>query len=75
MSRIETVAAAVKDRAHSFNYIRKATGLRFTDDQFLGLIKENEARLQFARIRRVDAAGNHIQPGWPGVKLRATATT
>ncbi len=75
MSRIETVAAAVKDGAHSFNYIRRATGLEFTDDQFLDLIKGNEDRLQFARIRRVDADGNRIQPGWPGVKLRAAATT
>jgi hypothetical protein len=74
MSRIETVAAAVKDRAHSFNYIRKATGLRFTDEQFLKLIKENEDRLQFARIRRLDADGNRIRPGWPGMKLRAAAT-
>ncbi len=75
MSRIETVAAAVKDGAHSFNYIRKATGLKVTDDQFLALIKENEDRLQFTRIRRADAAGNRVQPGWPGVKLRAAATT
>jgi hypothetical protein len=74
MSRIETVAVAVKDRAHSFNYIRRTTGLKFTDDQFLDLIKENEDRLQFTRIRRADAGGNRIRPGWPGVKLRAAAT-
>ena len=75
MSIIETVAAAVKDRAHSFKYIRKSTGLRLTDDQFLELIKENEQRLRFTRIRRADADGNRIQPGWPGVKLCAAATT
>ena len=74
MSTIETVALAVKDGAHSFKYIRKATGLRLTDDQFLELIKENEQRLRFTRIRRADADGNHIQPGWPGVKLSAAAT-
>ena len=43
MSVIDTVAATVKDRAHSFKYIRKATGLRLSDDQFLELIKENRA--------------------------------
>lgn len=75
MSRVETVAAAVKDKAHSFNYIRKSTGLKFTDNQFLDLIKKNEDRLQFTRIRRADADGKRIQPGLPGVKLRATATT
>ncbi len=74
MSGIETVAKAVKDGAHSFNYIRKATGLLLTDDQFVELIKENEQRLRFTRIRRADANGNRIQPGWPGVKLRAVAT-
>jgi hypothetical protein len=75
MSTIETVAASVKDGAHSFKYIRKATGLRLTDDQFLELIKENGKRLRFTRIRRADADGNRVQPGWPGVKLCATATT
>ncbi len=52
MSGIDTVAAAVKDKAHSFKYIRKATGLRLSDDQFLNLIKENQERLEFTRIRR-----------------------
>jgi hypothetical protein len=75
MSIIETVAASVKDGAHSFKHIRKATGLRLTDDQFLELIEENQQRLRFTRIRRADADGNRVQPGWPGVKLCATATT
>lgn len=56
---------------HSFKYIRKATGLVLTDDQFLELIGANEQSLLFTRIRRADAEGNRIQPGWPGVKLRA----
>jgi len=73
MSGVDTLATAVKDRAHSFNYIRKATGLRLSDDQFLELIKENERRLRFTRIRRADADGNSIRPGWPGVKLQAAA--
>jgi hypothetical protein len=75
MSSFETVVASVKDGAHSFKYIRKATGLRLTDDQFLELIRENEQRLRFTRIRRADADGNRIQPGWPGVKLSTTAIT
>ena len=74
MSRIETVAMAIKDRAHSFKYIRKITSLPLTDEQFMDLIKANEGRLQFTRMRREDAAGNLIRPGWPGVKLRGTAT-
>jgi len=45
MSGIETVA--VKGGAHSFNHIRRATGLRLSDDQSLDLIKENEERLEF----------------------------
>jgi hypothetical protein len=74
MSGIDTVAAAVKDKAHSFKYIRRATGLRLSDDQFLNLIKENQERLEFTRIRRSDAAGKPVRPGWPGVKLRSVVT-
>ena len=75
MSGIDTVAAAVKDKAHSFKYIRKATGLKLSDNQFLALIKENQERLEFTRIRRTDAAGKPVRPGWPAVKLRSAATT
>jgi hypothetical protein len=69
------VAAAVKEKAHSFKHIRRATGLRLSDDQFVSLIKENETRLEFTRIRRSDAAGNRVRPGWPGVKLKAVGTS
>ena len=75
MSSIDMVAKAVKDGAHSFRHIRKTTGLRLTDDQFLELIKESEQRPRFTRIRRVNADGNRVQPGWPGVKLRPDTTT
>jgi hypothetical protein len=74
MSGIEIVTAAIKDKAHSFKHIRRTTGLRISDDQFLKLIKENEERLEFTRIRRADAAGKPIRPGRPGVKLRAAAS-
>jgi hypothetical protein len=74
MSGIETVTAAVQKKAHSFKYIRKATGLRLSDDQFLNLIKENDSRLEFTRIRRADTEGNPVRPGLPGVKLRVAAT-
>ena len=75
MSIIDALAKAVKDGAHSFVHIRKTTGLRLTDHEFLKLIKENGQRLRFTRIRRVDADGNHVQPGWPGVKLRPDTAT
>jgi hypothetical protein len=74
MSGIEIVATAVKDKAHSFKFIRRTTGLPLSDDQLMELIQENEDRLQFTRIRREDPAGNRIRPGWPGVKLRGAAT-
>jgi hypothetical protein len=74
MSGIETVATAVKDRAHSFNYIRRTTRLPLSDEQLMKLIQENQDRLQFTRIRREDTAGNRIRPGLPGVKLRKVAT-
>ena len=74
MSGIDTLATAVKDRAHSFNYIRRATGLTLSDKQFMDMIKENGERFQFIRIRRADTDGNRIRPGWPGVKLKGVAT-
>ena len=74
MSGIDTVATAVKDRAHSFNFIRRTTGLPLSDKQFLDLIKANEDRFQFIRIRRADTEGKPVKPGWPGVKLKAEAT-
>ena len=73
MNSFEIVVASVKDGAHSFKYIRKATGLYLSDDQFLELIKANEPHLRFTRIRRADTYGNRIKPGWPGVKLQTTA--
>jgi hypothetical protein len=72
MSIVETVTTAVKDRAHSFKYIRKSTGLDLTDKQFLELIGANEQSLLFTRIRRADAEGKRVQPGLPGVKLRGS---
>lgn len=75
MSGIDQVATAVKDKAHSFQYIRKATGLPLSDEQFLALIEQNGDRLQFTRILRKDTAGNRMRPGRPGVKLRESATT
>jgi hypothetical protein len=75
MSGIEAVATAVKDRAHSFSYIRRTTGLPLSDAQLMELIQENKDRLQFTRIRQEDTAGNRIRPGLPGVKLREIATT
>jgi hypothetical protein len=75
MSGLEMVATAIKDKAHSFKHIRRSTGLRLSDDQFVSLIKENGERLEFTRIRRSDADGNRVRPGWPGVKLRAAAST
>jgi hypothetical protein len=75
MSNLDTVAAAVKDRAHSFKHIRRSTGLRLSDNQFLSLISENEGRLKFTRIKRVDANGNLVRPGWPAVRLQLEPAT
>jgi len=74
MSGVDTLATAIKDRAHSFKYIRRATGLTLSDKQFMDLIKENGDRFQFIRIRRADTDGKPIRPGWPGVKIKGVAT-
>ncbi len=73
MTTIEALTAAVKDKAHSFSYLRQAAGLKLSDDQFLNLIKEHPDQFQLVRIRRKDDEGKPIRPGLPGVKVVAHA--
>lgn len=70
MTTIEAVTKAIKDQPRSFNSIRRRTGLKLSDREFLDMIRENQERFLFARFVRKDAAGNRVRPGWPGIRLR-----
>jgi hypothetical protein len=69
--QVEMIATAVRGRPHSFDYIRRATGLRLTDDQFRAVVAANRGRFRLVRFMKRDDEGELIRPGRPGVLLRA----
>ena len=70
-NQVERIAAAVRGGPHSFDYIRRATGLGLTDDQFRAVVAANRGRFKLVRFMKRDAEGELIRPGRPGVLLRA----
>ncbi len=71
--KLEIMAAAVEHRPHSFRFIRKATGLTMTDQEFTAMAKSDLARFKLVRFRERNDAGSPIRPGRPGVGLRERA--
>jgi hypothetical protein len=69
--KVEMIATAVRRGPHSFDYIRSATGLELTDDQFRAVVTANRKRFRLVRFMKRDDAGELIRPGRPGVQLRA----
>jgi hypothetical protein len=66
----EILAAAVAHKPHSFQYIRKATGLTLSDEQLRAVAEGDRARFKLLRFLKRDDEGVRIQPGRPGVGLR-----
>jgi hypothetical protein len=67
---VEIMASIIKQRPHSSQFIREATGLKLTDQEFTAMAKSDPARFKLVRLlKRVDE-GARIQPGRPGVALR-----
>jgi hypothetical protein len=69
-SSVDIMASAVQDKPHSFQFIRKATGLTMTDEEFRSMAKKNSARFKLVRFMKRDDEGTKIGPGLPGVALR-----
>lgn len=69
-SQVGTIATAVKLKPHTFDHIRKTTGLTLTDDQFLAMIEKNRGRFKLVHFVHRDPEGAPIHPGRPGIKLR-----
>jgi hypothetical protein len=67
---LEIIAAAVEDKPHSFQFIRKATGLKLSDEVLTALARSDQARFKLVRFRKLDSGGARIRPGFPGVALR-----
>ncbi len=70
MTAIELLAAAVRERPHSFGYLRRTAGLQLTDKQFRGIVKEHPDRFKIVRFRRKDGDDRPTRPGMPGIGLR-----
>jgi hypothetical protein len=70
-STVETMAAAVEHKPHSFDHIRRATGLELTDAQFVAMIEKHRDRFKLVRFVKRDDEGARILPGRPGVRLSA----
>jgi hypothetical protein len=67
---VEIMASAIEQRPHSFQFIRKSTGLQLTDQQFAAMAKSDLARFKLVRFLKRDHEGKPILPGRPGVALR-----
>jgi hypothetical protein len=70
-NKVETIAAAVEHKPHSFDHIRSTTGLKLTDEQFVTMIEKNRGRFKLVHLVKRDDEGEQILPGRPGVRLRA----
>jgi hypothetical protein len=70
-NKVETIAAAVEHKPHSFDHIRSTTRLKLTDEQFVAMIEKNRGRFKLVHFVKRDDEGKQILPGRPGVRLRA----
>jgi hypothetical protein len=70
---VKTIAAAVERKPHSFDHIRRSTGLSLTDEQFLAMIERNRGQFRLVRFVTRNDRGEPNLPGRPGVKLRAAS--
>jgi hypothetical protein len=67
---LEIMAGAVAHKPHSFQFIRKATGLTMTDEEFTAMAQSDSRRFKLVRFVKRDDEGSRIRPGRPGVGLR-----
>jgi hypothetical protein len=67
---LEIMAAAVEHKPHSFQFIRKATGLTMSDEEFTAMAQSDLGRFKLVRFLKRNDEGSRIRPGRPGVGLR-----
>jgi hypothetical protein len=70
MSTADALARALKNRPHSFEHVRKATGLDLSDDELMAVVREHPDRFEATRFVQLDADGQRVRPGRPGARLR-----
>jgi hypothetical protein len=67
---VEIMASIIKQRPHSFQFIRQASGLKLTDQEFTAMAESDPGRFKLVRFLKRDDEGARIRPGRPGVALR-----
>jgi hypothetical protein len=67
---LDMLAAAVERKPHSFQFIRKATGITTSDEELTALVQSAKDRFKLVRFLKRDSGGARIRPGRPGVALR-----
>ena len=72
---LDIMAAAVERKPHSFQFIRKATGLTTSDEELTALVQSARDKFKLVRFLKRDAGGLRIRPGRPGVALRKSTGT
>jgi hypothetical protein len=68
--QVVKIAMAVEHKPHSFAHIRRTTGLKLTDEQFMEMIGNNRDRFKLVRFKKRDKDGKQIHPGRPGLQRR-----
>src|SRR5262245_27045036 len=61
--KLEMMASAIERKPHSFQFIRKATGLRLSDQEFTAMAKSDPIRFKLVRFLKRDDEGARIRPG------------
>ena len=60
---LDIMAGAVEHRPHSFQFIRKATGLKMTDQEFAAMAQSDLARFKLVRLLKRGRQGIANPPG------------
>jgi hypothetical protein len=73
VEEIALLEKCLSDRAHSFAWIRRHTGLKLSDKQFDEIIRKHPEKFVPQKIARKDDNGNKVKPSWRGMKLNLSA--
>jgi carbon storage regulator len=68
MTAVEKLLEAIKDKPHSFSYLRRSVGMRLTDRQFVNLVKRNPGRFALVVFRRKGETAGSAQAVRRGVR-------
>lgn len=69
MTTIEMLSTALQDHAHSFDYVRRTTKIKLTDEQLAVVVRSKPGAFKLVRMYKKDEAGNPIRPGLLGAML------